>query len=293
MPNVREIYATLRRQRHPARFLTGLVLLRSGACRHFVMTRDGVKLRFYPSSMSMLCWADPEARAEDHDFFRDVLRPGDVVVDVGANVGSHTLHLARLVGDAGHVIACEPTAWAFAKLKANLALNPAVSARVTPVQAMLVREGAATEAAVYSSWPLADAGGVHELHRGRAMSTEGASADTFDALVDRLALPRVDVVKLDVDGHEHHVLAGAARVLARHQPLLVLELAPYAFDGGPPGFDEMIGVLASAGYSLTEVRSRRPLPVDGPALRALIAPGTAHNAVATPKSAKIARSNAG
>ena len=56
--------------------------------------------------------------------YRRLVKPGDVVLDIGANIGAHVLPLAVLVGDAGRVIAFEPTRYACRKLQANLALNP-------------------------------------------------------------------------------------------------------------------------------------------------------------------------
>ena len=70
------------------------------------------------------------------------LAPGSVCIDVGANVGAITLALAKHVGGAGRVIAMEPAPPPFARLKANLELNPEISARVTAVNA-----GAGSEAA--------------------------------------------------------------------------------------------------------------------------------------------------
>ena len=52
-----------------------------------------------------------------------LIRPGMVVVDVGANVGTHTLALAKLVGAGGHVVALEPQPFVFRLLSANLLLN--------------------------------------------------------------------------------------------------------------------------------------------------------------------------
>src|SRR5690348_2077690 len=55
---------------------------------------------------------------------RRIVRPGNCVLDIGANIGAHTLTLAKLVGSAGKVFAFEPTDFAFEKLQTNLSLNP-------------------------------------------------------------------------------------------------------------------------------------------------------------------------
>jgi hypothetical protein len=55
--------------------------------------------------------------------FEKRIKPGDVVLDIGANIGAHTLRLARLVGSSGRVLAFEPTIYAYAKLRSNLELK--------------------------------------------------------------------------------------------------------------------------------------------------------------------------
>jgi tRNA G37 N-methylase Trm5 len=63
---------------------------------------------------------------------RKLVAPNSLVLDIGANIGAHTLNLARFVGPNGRVIAFEPTDYAFRKLSRNLELNPRLSHRVTP-----------------------------------------------------------------------------------------------------------------------------------------------------------------
>src|ERR1700716_3555273 len=62
---------------------------------------------------------------------RKLVSPAALVLDVGANIGAHTLHLAHLVGPKGRVIAFEPTDYAFRKLSRNLEINPQLAPLVT------------------------------------------------------------------------------------------------------------------------------------------------------------------
>ena len=143
-----------------------------GGLRWRLDLREGIDLSIY-----LLGSFEPSVTKS----YRRLVAPGDVVLDIGANVGSHTLPLARAVGDTGRVVAFEPTGWAFAKLRANLALNRELSTRVTAEQVMLVSPDESTlPTAIYSSWPLAAGSELHPVHRGRLMSTDEARAVTLD-----------------------------------------------------------------------------------------------------------------
>ena len=213
--------------------------------------------------------------------YEKIVRPGHVVLDIGANVGAHALPLARLVGPEGRVICFEPTEFAFRKLVANAELNPDLAARMTLVQAMLV--GAVDRTipeTVFSSWPLALGDDLHALHGGRPMTTRGARATTLDVALVEAAVDRVDFVKLDVDGHECSVLQGAAGTLRQGPPIL-MELAPYVLDETGASIEELVEILGAAGYALAELGSGRRIRLDGKAIRALIPSGSSMNVLAT------------
>jgi SAM-dependent methyltransferase len=86
------------------------------------------------------------------------IRPGALVLDIGANIGAHSLPLAREVGTDGLVVAIEPSDYAFARLKANAVANPELLPRLVLIQAALSAGAAApaNEETVrfYSRWPL-------------------------------------------------------------------------------------------------------------------------------------------
>jgi len=212
--------------------------------------------------------------------YAQIVRPGATTVDIGANIGAHTLFLARQVGPAGRVIAVEPTAWAVERLRANLALNEALAAVVDVRQVMLA--ASATEAlpdTLYSSWPLHGAD-VHPKLRARPKSTAGARALTLDALLQIEGVEHVDFIKLDVDGHEGAVLRGAVGTLARDHPTIILELSPYILAEAGDSFDDLVGTLTRLGYRLYHLTSRRALPSDPALLARSIPDGGSINAIA-------------
>lgn len=212
--------------------------------------------------------------------YERLVQPGSVVLDVGANIGAHTLPLAELAGPAGRVVAFEPTKFAFDKLARNLSLNPSLAARVTPMQmALLGSDDAEVPGTIYSSWPLEGAGGLHEVHGGRLCSTEGARAATLDRVVESLGLARWDFMKLDVDGHEPDVIRGAARSLARFRPMILMEWAPSCFEGMDDAVDEALRVLRECGYAFTPVGESAALALTRESLAQVVQPGASRNLV--------------
>lgn len=208
--------------------------------------------------------------------YRKIVQPGQTVVDVGANIGSHTLPLAKRVGNGGIVAAFEPTAFAYRKLVANVALNPELSRRIVPLQTMLAgNRGAGLAPSLFSSWPLEKSGDLHAAHKGRRMDTSGAAVATMDDVLDRLGIGPVDFIKIDVDGHEHEVLKGALQTLKSFRPALLMEFAPYLIE--KEDFYEMVALLQNAGYRFFDANSLRPLPVRPDPLDAMIPAGASLN----------------
>lgn len=218
--------------------------------------------------------------------YTPLLRPGDTVLDIGANIGAHTLHFARLVGPTGSVHAFEPTDFAFAKLRRNLSLNPACASRVNAQQAFLVAgHGDGPPKTAYASWPVSRAtDDVDPMHLGRSMPISGASVITGDDYCTAQGIHRIDLIKIDVDGHEFSVLQGLRHTLARLRPKILIELAPFVFDQvSPRAFEELISFLRVLGYDFFHAGSNRALPADANALRQCLPAGGSMNSVLIPR----------
>lgn len=214
---------------------------------------------------------------------RRLIRPGDIVLDIGANIGAHTLHLACCVGPGGRVAAFEPTDFAFGKLVTNVGLNPELATRIRAEQIMLVdQSGQPVAPRLHSSWPLSAQAGLHEKHCGKLMDTTGARAMALDEYLDQARIEKVAFIKMDVDGHECGVLRGGKAMLARQQPVIVMELAPYVLAETGHSVEELLEILESLGYGLTAMSKDRLLPLNPLTLRALIPEGYSLQVLARP-----------
>lgn len=144
---------------------------------------------------------------------------GAVVFDIGANVGAHTLRFAKLVGPSGRVFAFEPTDYAYGKLEKNLSLN--AFPQVEALQLALSDHAAARQTVGFrSSW---------RSDRRQMPSTSIVDFVTLDDWCRHRGIAHVDVVKLDVDGHEYPVLAGGHQILQRSRPAILVETGAWHF----------------------------------------------------------------
>jgi len=147
------------------------------------------------------------------DLFRQIVRPGDVVVEAGANIGALTVPLGQMVGPGGRVLAFEPQRGIFGLLTTNLVLNGQ-----DHVWAERVALGAASGEIAVPALPLsrqANFGGV---------SLGAAKGDPCPVrTLDSYNLTALKLLKIDVEGSEAEVIAGAERTIRTLRPILYVE----------------------------------------------------------------------
>ncbi len=169
------------------------------------------------------------------EIFRHLVRPGDMVVEVGANIGAHTVLLARLAGPEGAVLAFEPQAILFQIMCANLALNSIVNV-VAEQKGLGRRPGFAH---------------IPPLDYGANSNFGGVSLDMVDkgervpvAILDAYHLEKCAFIKIDVEGMEFQVLEGAADTIHRLRPAMYIE------NDRKEKSHDLIELLFSMGYRL-------------------------------------------
>jgi FkbM family methyltransferase len=180
------------------------------------------------------------------------IQPGDSVLDIGANIGVFTVLASALAGPEGRVVGFEPAPDNLERLAANLALND--SANVT-----VVGQPASDRIGPVTLHLSSDDDGRHSLwntgkHPDHQKSRENprsivTTTTTIDSEMARLALAPPRLIKIDTEGAEHRVLAGAIELLMEFEiPYIVAELHEFGLEQLGSSQGALRGFMANLGY---------------------------------------------
>lgn len=180
---------------------------------------------------------------DELDLLSQLIRPGDTVLDVGANMGSHTLAFCNFVGPRGRVHAFEPQRVMFQAMVASVALNSWTNAHCH-MHAVGSAPGSIRVPGVVYDQP--SNFGILSLTPGWAganaiaITDEDAAEDVAVITIDGLGLKACHLIKIDVEGMEGEVLRGAAETLRTFRPFVYMECNR--------GDDANLTLLQSFGY---------------------------------------------
>jgi FkbM family methyltransferase len=159
------------------------------------------------------------------------IKDGDVILDIGANIGYYSVLFSRLVGKSGRVLAFEPTKKFQRLLQRNLEANS--------IKNVIVFAHGLSDRNCESTINVGiDTATMHFPGNNPENAEETIRLETLGAFVAREKMTKIDFVKIDVDGHEPAILAGAWEVLEKFKPLVFLEVNHLNyFTAGVPAWD--------------------------------------------------------
>jgi FkbM family methyltransferase len=161
-------------------------------------------LLFHPTSLSTILWYDSTSRSEDAEFIQSFLQAGDTYIDVGANIGVTAIPGAMAVGNSGKVIAFEPHPRTVNYLRENILLNNLNNIEVQNCALGDVR------GTTYFTDKSSD-------DMNKVVSTDKSNIQVPISLLDSFTeqYDRISLLKVDAEGYEKFVLAGAAQSMAK------------------------------------------------------------------------------
>ena len=211
---------------------------------HFTIA--GVQFSFWVGDANGKAWYHQSGHgklAEETESAR-LLKPGDRVLEIGAHHGFTAMFISKLIGESGFILAVEPSPFNAMMASAQVGLNAAANCKV--IQAAASDRKGNAKVSLLSNSSVTD-------------SPEGIDVPTIT--VDELDAEYgpFNVLKIDVEGFERTVLAGAAKLLQRHPKIMLEVHSPYLSNFGTT-MREVLGMLDSS-YQGTYVRRDAPFTV--------------------------------
>jgi FkbM family methyltransferase len=198
-------------------------------------------------------WCEAEV-----ELFQRLLNPRSCVVEVGANIGMHSVPLCRMAAQ-GSVYCYEPQRVISQILAGNIALNNLTNARVRScavgdvARVVQIQSGAYDNPWNYGAFSLEAGFDTEQIFPGET-SSESVDVVTLDEEDEKFSFRGVDLLKIDAEGFETKVLAGACALICRHRPYIFVET------NRPDQFEELHATIRNLGYQSYWHLSRRARP---------------------------------
>lgn len=221
--------------------------------------RDGIKYQLDRSCLMQwfIYWDLQDITREK---LYSLVKTGDVIFDVGTNVGETLLHFAKITGESGFVYGFEPDEKNYANVLKNISLNDFENVHVFDL-------GVSDKAETLKLFRVDS----HNLGMNRILNEAEAAefedfttieTNTLDHIVEENKIEKVDVIKIDIEGYEMHALRGAKELLKKFQPRLFIEVGYTRLLKHGTSPNEMIDFLQNLNYSVYHAETDEKIDSD-------------------------------
>ena len=191
-----------------------------------------------------------------------LLKPGDVIFDIGANFGYYSIVACAELGGPCRVFAFEPNAPSYARLVKNINLNE-FGGRIKAFQLALSDAGG-------TGWIVELPGNTGDARVSSTAGDRQVSLASWDEFCAEHDIGGIDFVKIDVQGYEEKVLLGGKNTLKRFAPALLIELDPPILRAQGCSEDRIMEILLGYGYKLFVAARDRLVPFSLPVRDGLV-----------------------
>jgi len=183
----------------------------------------------------------------------DLVKPNQVILDIGANIGETVLNMAKLTGAGGRVIGFEPDPTMRAKLLKNISLNSFKNIEIEPF-AVSHSPGRFKLFQICERNPA----GNQILAEGEGKFS-WVDAITIDSYLEKCTLAKIDLIKMDVEGFEMNALRGAEASIKKLKPVMFIEVSEVNLRGQSSSSWELMSWLLDRGYDVRQAHNQKPI----------------------------------
>lgn len=189
------------------------------------------------------------------DAFLSYLRPGMTFVDIGANIGQHTLFVSRVVGPTGSVISFEPIPHLYEQIKRSVEANA-----MTNVNLLNLGCGE-KESSMTLYINKANIGASSVIAPSKDNKEEKVTIHIIKAEDKLLPYKKIDLIKIDVEGYEYQALLGLEKIIERDKPVLFIEYTPTFYKRSRVKDKEddgilLLSLLQKYGYKIRDLEGK-------------------------------------
>jgi FkbM family methyltransferase len=187
-----------------------------------------------------------EYETENHLIFKEKIKSGDTVIDIGAHIGLMSVILGKLVGEKGEVYSFEPTPYTFSLLNKMIGLNK-LQAVVKPVNKAVSDTSGFVE---FSADTMDVSNSIVSYEHNSEYKKIKVPTISIDEFVKENKMQKLDFIKIDAEGVELDVLKGAKETLQKFRAKMILALHPLPIKAKGDSLEEIYDFLQQAGYKV-------------------------------------------
>ena len=181
------------------------------------------------------------------NFIKKTLKPDDVFIDIGANIGIYSLSASGILQKerGGMVVAFEPVTPVFERLTENIKMNQADN--IVPYRMAIFEKNTTLELFVSNRENLGMSSMFH--HDMESGVTEKVKAVRLDDFMEQNRVQKVSLIKIDIEGAELHALRGMTKTIQQFRPVLMIEISENVLEGKDSSGREIAGFMNKLGYA--------------------------------------------
>jgi FkbM family methyltransferase len=233
------------------RYAVGQLLAYSGVGQYLSFTRHSYRIFLTKSPVAMVMFGYKDEERQEEIFGKQVIQKNDIVIDIGANIGTFSLAVASLVGETGKVFAFEAHSKTFSYFLKNIKANSYKN-----ITAYNLALGEKEGELHFSSDSNDD---VNHVIKSGGLKVPVTTLDRIPEIVKE---KRIQVIKLDVEGYEIFVLEGAKETLTKTKYVYFEVYEPNVKEYNYH-VEEIYDFLIAEGFSIVDPDTRKIFPREG------------------------------